>query len=265
MPTALITGTSSGFGAGVAQRLVGLGWDVVGTMLEEPDVAPPWHVVVADVTDDDAVAALGDLVTSRWGSLDALVNNAGIAVGGAIEELTPAELRHQLDVNVVGPLMLVRACLPALRAAEGVVVQVSSISGQSGDAMLGAYNASKFALEGASEALLLEVAAHDVRVVVVEPGPFRTAIGAASPVAAARDVDGIYAASWADLDAWLAWLRTSSADPAACVEAIVGAILRPDAPFRIPVGEGIAAAVRRAAERRIEQANDSEEFLRSLE
>jgi NAD(P)-dependent dehydrogenase (short-subunit alcohol dehydrogenase family) len=264
MPTALVTGTSSGFGAGVATRLVDLGWDVVGTVLEQPSDPPPWHVVVADVTDDDAMAGLGELVERRWGRLDALVNNAGTAVVGAFEEMTPAELRHAIDVNVVGPMVLTRACLPALRTAGGVVVMVSSVSGTSGDALMGAYNASKFGLEGASEALMLEVAGQGVRVVVVEPGPFRTGISASSRIAEARDGDGRYAARWAELDAWLAWLESSSADPARCVEAIVGAITRPDAPFRIPVGEGIPAAVRRSAERRIEQANAAEEFLRSL-
>ncbi len=264
MPTALVTGTSSGLGAGVAARLVELGWEVIGTVRDEPTTSPAWEVVVADMTDDDAVAGLGTLVAQRWGRLDALVNNAGIAMGGAIEELTPAELRYQLDVNLVGPLMLTRACLPSLRAAGGVVVQVSSISGQAGDGMMGAYNASKFGLEGASEALREELGPQGVRVVLVEPGPFRTPISTASPHAAARDASGLYAQQWAGLDEWLAWHASASEDPSACIEAIVGAVTRADAPFRIPVGEGIADTVRKHAAWVSKHAGAAEEFLRTL-
>jgi NAD(P)-dependent dehydrogenase (short-subunit alcohol dehydrogenase family) len=265
MPSVLITGTSSGLGRGAAHRLHALGWDVIGTMLAEPtDDAPPWEVAVADITVDADVEALGDLVERRWGRLDALVNNAGIGMSGPFEELTPTELRHQLDVNLVGPMALVRACLPALRAASGVVVQLSSISGQAGDALMGPYNASKFGLEGASEALALELRPQGVRVVVVEPGPFRTPITSASPQAAGKDATGRYAEQWKQVDDWMAWHGTDSADPGACVDAIVGAVTRPDAPFRIPVGEGIAETVRRHAHKVIAQTQAAEEFLRQL-
>ena len=125
----------------------------------------PWSTVVCDVTDDDAVAALGLVVRERFGGrLDALVNNAGIAMAGPWEELTPTELRRSLDVNLVGAMAVTGACLPALRAAQGVVVNISSVSGQAGDPLMGPYNASKFGLEGASEALRLELRPFGVRV-----------------------------------------------------------------------------------------------------
>ena len=265
MPTALITGTSSGLGRGVAERLHALGWDVIGTVRQHAQQSElPWHTVVADVTDDDAVHALGTVVQERWGRLDALVNNAGTGWTGPFEELSAAELRQQLDVNLVGAMALVRATLPALREAKGVVVQVSSVSGQAADAMMGAYNASKFGLEGASEALAAEVAPFGVRVVIVEPGPFRTEISRGGKAALAKQHDGLYAAQWREVDEWLAWHGSESPDAGVCVDAIVGAVTRPDAPFRIAVGEGIADDIRRHALGIVEQMNASEEFLRTL-
>ena len=148
MRTALITGTSSGLGHQVATILAADGWEVIGTVRTEADREQlgevPWEVLVADMTDDVAVERLGARVAERWGRLDALVNNAGIAMSGPFEELTAAELRQSIDVNLVGPMVLTRACLPALRQAGGVVVQVASVSGRTADPLMGAYNASKF-------------------------------------------------------------------------------------------------------------------------
>jgi NAD(P)-dependent dehydrogenase (short-subunit alcohol dehydrogenase family) len=261
--TAIVTGTSSGLGRGVAERLVALGWDVIGTVRGDGS-GLPFETVHCDVTDDDQVARLGELVLARWGRLDALVNNAGIAFVGPVEQVAPAELRHQLDVNLVGPLSLVRACLPALRAARGVVVQVSSVSGYSADELMAPYNASKFGLEGASEALAAEVADQGVRVVLVEPGPFRTEIGPKGGQAAAKDATGRYKKAWLELDAWLQWHASSSPDAGPCISAIVAAATRADAPFRIPVGEGIADELRRKGAEMIAQAAAGEQFLGSL-
>ena len=159
--TAIVTGTSSGLGSCVAERLASLGWDVLGTVRGD-GAGLPFETVRCDVTDDDAVSSLGHRVMERWGRLDALVNNAGVSLTGPVEELAPMELRRHLDVNLVAPLALVRACLPALRAAQGVVVQVGSVSGYSASELFAAYNASKFGLEGASEALAAEVAGQRV-------------------------------------------------------------------------------------------------------
>ena len=261
--TALVTGTSSGLGRSVATRLAALGWDVLGTV-RGPEGDLPFDTVRLDVTDDSAVERLGEQVLERWGRLDALVNNAGLAMTGPIEEVTPDELRRQLDVNLVAPLALTRACLPALRVAAGVVVQVSSVSGYAADALFGPYNASKFGLEGASEALAAEVAGQGVRVVVVEPGPFRTPISAKSPQASAKGSTGLYGPGWVELDEWLAWHAAESPDAEECVSAIVAAATMAEVPFRIPVGEGIADELRRKGAEMIAQADAAEAFLRSL-
>ena len=265
MPLALITGTSSGLGRGAAESLTALGWDVIGTVLDAAQgEGLSYETVVADVTDDADVARLGDLVRGRGGRLDALVNNAGVAMSGPWEEITAAELRRQLAVNLVGAMAVTGACLPALRAAQGVVVNISSVSGQAGDPLMGPYNASKFGLEGASEALRQEVRPFGVRVVLKEPGPFRTPISDASPQAAARATDSVYDEQWQGIDRWLAWHAEASADPQLCIDAIVGAVTRPDAPFRIPVGEGVSDVVRKHAAALVRQADAADEWLRTL-
>jgi NAD(P)-dependent dehydrogenase (short-subunit alcohol dehydrogenase family) len=269
MRTALITGTSSGLGHQVASLLVDDGWEVIGTVRTDADReqlgAVPWDVVVADMVDDDAVAGLGRRVDERWGRLDALVNNAGIAMSGPFEELTPDELRQSLEVNLVGPMMLTRACLPALREAGGVVVQVASVSGRTADALMGAYNASKFGLVGASEALALEVAPHGVRVVIVTPGPFRTPISRHAAQAAAKGSTGRYAEGWAAVDTWLEWHAAASPDPDACARAIAAAVRDPEAPMRLAVGEVAQKLIRRHATAVLEDTGRSCDYLGALE
>jgi len=154
--------------------------------------------------------------------------------------------------------------VPALRAAYGVVVQVTSVAGYSGGELFGAYNASKFGLEGASEALAVELAGQGLRVVLVEPGPFRTEIGPKGTQAAAKGSTGLDETFWRETDEWLDWHASASPDTDLCVDAIVGAATRPDAPFRIPVGEGIAEELRRKGEEMIMQADAAQAFLLSL-
>jgi len=119
-----------------------------------------------DVTDPEQVAALDQKLP---GQLDALVNNAGIVVGGPIEAIPPSELRRQLEVNVVGQAAVTQAVLPRLRSSRGRIVFVSSLSGRVATPLTGAYNASKFALEGMADAMRMELAPWGIRVVLVEP------------------------------------------------------------------------------------------------
>ena len=122
--------------------------------------------VILDVTSDDDVQALSAALPDR---LDAVVNNAGIVVAGPVEALTPADWRKQLDVNVVGQFAVTAAVLPKLRESRGRVVFISSVNGQLSTPMIGAYAASKFALEAGAEALRIELRPWDIPVVVVEP------------------------------------------------------------------------------------------------
>lgn len=133
-----------------------------------------------DVRDEASVARGVARVIDACGRIDVLVNNAGIGLAGAVEDTAPADLMEQLDTNLLGPLRLLRAVLPHMRArASGRVIQVSSLAGRLAVPFQGAYVASKFALEGLSESLALELRPLGIDVVLIEPGDVRSGFGAA--------------------------------------------------------------------------------------
>jgi NAD(P)-dependent dehydrogenase (short-subunit alcohol dehydrogenase family) len=173
MPSVLVTGAGRGIGRSIATHLAGNGWDVIAGVRNERDgeaitAADPDHIssVLLDVTDSEQVAALDDSLPDR---LDAVVNNAGVVVGGPMEAVPPGELRRQLEVNVVGQLAVTQAVLPRLRRSQGRVVFISSVNGKLSFPLLGAYCSSKFALEAAADALRMELRPWKIAVVVVEP------------------------------------------------------------------------------------------------
>jgi NAD(P)-dependent dehydrogenase (short-subunit alcohol dehydrogenase family) len=163
VPSVLITGASRGIGRALALRLDRAGWDVYATVRRGEDgeqlladaVNGNVKTLEADVSDSEQIAALEQKLPER---LDAVVNNAGIVVGGPLESLSAADLRHQMDVNVVGAVGVTNAVLPKLRASRGRVVFVSSLSGRVSTPMTGAYNASKFAIEAIADAWRIELA-----------------------------------------------------------------------------------------------------------
>ncbi|HEX8206667.1 MAG TPA: SDR family NAD(P)-dependent oxidoreductase, partial [Solirubrobacteraceae bacterium] len=173
MRTVLVTGTSTGIGRVTAERLAGAGFRVLAGVRREADAPPGCDAVVLDVTDAAAIASVRERVGD---SLDGLVNNAGITVQGPLEFLALDDFRHQLEVNVVGPLALTQALLPALRAARGRIVMLSSVGGRTAVPFLGPYHTSKWALEGLSESLRQEVEPLGVKVAIVEPGSAATEI-----------------------------------------------------------------------------------------
>ncbi|WP_006242639.1 SDR family NAD(P)-dependent oxidoreductase [Mycolicibacterium tusciae] len=173
MPTALVTGASRGIGKGIVEHLAARGWDVIAGVRSQQDAdavtqLAPQRVssVILDVTSADDIAALDGSLPDR---LDAIVNNAGIAVGGAMETLSSDEWRKQLEINVIGALAVTRAVLPRLRKSRGRIVFISSVNGRLSMPLVGAYAASKFALEAAADALRMELNPWKIRVVVVEP------------------------------------------------------------------------------------------------
>jgi NAD(P)-dependent dehydrogenase (short-subunit alcohol dehydrogenase family) len=173
--TVLVTGASSGIGAACAERLVRGGWRVFAGV-RTPGAAPAGtEEVLLDVTDPGQIAAAAEQIGNR---ADGLVNNAGMAVAAPLELLPLDELRRQLEVNVVGQIAVTQALLPALRSARGRVVLIGSIGGRSALPFLGAYAASKFALEAVCDALRLEVRPFGIDVAIVEPGSIATAIWA---------------------------------------------------------------------------------------
>jgi NAD(P)-dependent dehydrogenase (short-subunit alcohol dehydrogenase family) len=177
-----ITGVSSGFGRDMAAEAARAGHTVIGTVRKQEQVnevdailAGKTFGYVLDVNDHATVKEVIKAVAERFGRLDVVINNAGYGLMGAIEETSMEEARQQMETNFFGALAVTQAALPYLRNQQsGHIVQFSSIAGLASSPGLGLYNASKFALEGFSEALYLELAPLGIKVTIVEPGPFRT-------------------------------------------------------------------------------------------
>lgn len=173
-----VTGSSRGLGQHLVEELLADGHQVAAVSRRQASEAtdPPALLrITADITQSAQVSEAIAVTVQRFGRIDTLVNNAGKGLLGAIEESSDAEVREVFDLNVHGVLNVLRSALPTLRGQRsGNVVNISSLAGLSGAASWGAYSASKFALEGLSEALAKEAAALGVKVLIVEPGVLRT-------------------------------------------------------------------------------------------
>jgi NAD(P)-dependent dehydrogenase (short-subunit alcohol dehydrogenase family) len=191
MPTVLITGASTGIGQATALRLARAGWTVLAGVRAKEDgerlagEAPPGRIepLTLDVTNLEqirlAAARVSELAgegDASPGRLDALVNNAGVGFGGPLELIHPDDLRKQFDVNVLGQISVTQALLPALRAAHGRIVFVSSVGGRVAMAFTAPYAASKHAIEAIGDALRVELRTSSVQVALVEPGSVATPI-----------------------------------------------------------------------------------------
>jgi NAD(P)-dependent dehydrogenase (short-subunit alcohol dehydrogenase family) len=193
----LITGVGSGLGRALAQAALARGDAVAGTVRSAADGtafearAPAAATAfILDLADEAAVAAVAREAQDALGGVDVLVNNAGYGLVGAIEEASPDEIRAQFEVNVFGPLALIRAVLPAMRARRaGHIVNITSVSGVATWAGTGVYCASKFALEGAALTLADEVAPFGIKVTNIEPGGMRTDYAGRSLRHAARTIE----------------------------------------------------------------------------
>ncbi len=180
--TWLVTGTSSGFGRGLTERLLERG-DRVAATLRDPSALDDLkarhgerlRVARLDVTDADAVRRTVDAAFAAFGRIDVVVNNAGYAVFGAAEEASDAEIRTQIETNLIGSIAVIRAALPHLRAqGGGRVLQISSEGGQLAYPLFSYYHATKWGIEGFVEAVAQEVAPFGIEFTLVEPGPART-------------------------------------------------------------------------------------------
>ncbi len=173
----LITGASSGIGLACAKYMVERGFHVYGTS-RRPTAGPSGvTMLTADVNDDRSVEQAVATVLNREGRLDIVVNNAGMGIGGAVEDTTVEEAKTLFEVNFFGVLRVCRAVLPAMRSQRsGYVVNIGSIGGLIALPYQAMYSASKFALEGLSEALRMEVRPFGIRVVLIEPGDHKTGL-----------------------------------------------------------------------------------------
>jgi NAD(P)-dependent dehydrogenase (short-subunit alcohol dehydrogenase family) len=227
--TWLITGVSSGLGRALAEAALAAGDRVAGTARREADVAAfaelaPGRAfgVRMDVTDEAAVANGVAEAEAALGGINILVNNAGYGLVGAIEETSLAEARAQFEANVFGPLALIRAVLPSMRArGAGHVINITSVSGLAAWSGTGVYCASKFALEAIGETLAQEVAPLGIKVTNVAPGGLRTDYAGRSMVRAATLIDD-YAGTAHEAPRLLGeYAGHESGDPARAAQAIL--------------------------------------------
>ena len=191
MQSVVITGASTGIGWATAKLLLGRGFRVFGSVRKQADAdrlrgefGANFTPLLFDVTDQAAVLAAAREVRAALGgeTLFGLVNNAGIAVAGPVLELSVDEFRRQMDVNVVGPVIATQAfgpllgSDPSLKGPKGRIVMISSVAGKSGNPLMSAYAASKFAIEGLSESLRREMMLFGIDVIIIAPGAVKTPI-----------------------------------------------------------------------------------------
>jgi NAD(P)-dependent dehydrogenase (short-subunit alcohol dehydrogenase family) len=248
----LVTGCSSGFGQALAKALFTQGRRVVATARNRaalsylPDNAANVLKCMLDVTQPDTIAQALSAAQARFGRLDVVINNAGIGVIGPLEDVSEADLRLQFEVNVFGVFNVVRAVAPIYRKQHsGMFVNFSSMAGISSIDSLGVYSASKFAVEGLSDALQAELAPYNVRVMLVEPGPFDTEWLGKNAIWSERN-EQRYPKVWAYVEEMKAAYANPLVvgDPARAAAAVIAAATAQNPPARLPLHEMSVNATR---------------------
>jgi NAD(P)-dependent dehydrogenase (short-subunit alcohol dehydrogenase family) len=246
-----ITGASSGFGRAFSEYAIGKGYRVVVTARRFEKLAAiqalaPHQVeaIQMDVNNPQAVERAVGQAMKRFGRIDVLINNAGYAIVGAVEETPEKELRAQMETNFFGAVAVTRAVLPFMRQQQsGAIVNISSLGGQVSGPGFGAYSASKFALEGVSEALAGEVAPFGIKVLIVEPGTFRTEF--AGQALKHTPVIEAYQPSVGGTREFAKGMDgTQEGDPLKAAEAIEQALDARNTPLRLQLGADAVAAVK---------------------
>lgn len=264
-----VTGASRGLGRAFTEAALAAGDRVVGAArdvspLDDLAARHPDRLLAArlDVTDRAAVVDVVDRAVRHFGRLDVVVNNAGALFTGMVEEFTEAEARAQLDLNFFGALWVSQAVLPHLRAqGSGHVVQVSSIGALGGFPSTGLYSASKFALEGVSEALAAEAARFGVKVTIVQPGGYWTDLYARSTAAAPNPAyDPLreeLARQWAE--------GSIDSEPRLAAEALMKLVASDDPPLRLLLGSMVYDLAFDISKRRMDVWAGWEEVSRAAE
>src|SRR5580704_1513879 len=241
----LITGASSGFGRLLAEYLLSLDAKVIATARKVEAVEDlvrryPGKALVLplDVTKQQSIdKAVADALASV-GYIDVLVNNAGYGVTGAVEEVTEAEYTPMFETNLFGLINVTKALLPQFRERRsGAIVNFSSIGGLIGAPGWGYYNATKFAVEGLSEALSAEMAPLGVHVMVVEPGPFRTEFLGRSGVEASERISDYEPTAGKTREYFQTQSGKQPGDPQRAIEAVVAAVSDPNPPKHLLLGK----------------------------
>ncbi|MBD2306608.1 SDR family NAD(P)-dependent oxidoreductase [Chroococcidiopsis sp. FACHB-1243] len=247
----LITGSSSGFGRAIAQAVLDRGEKVVVTARNPQNVEdiqtkyPDRALAVQlDVTQPEQVKAAVETAIAKFGCIDVLVNNAGYGTMGALEELSDEATRRQFETNVFGALNMMRAVLPSMRQhRSGYILNLSSVGGFVSFPGAGIYCATKFALEALSEALVKEVESLGIKIIIVEPGAFRTDFNGRSLVLADTQIAD-YEPIVGGFRQWLQDMDGKQpGDPVKAAEAMIQAVNSDNPPLRLALGADAVGAI----------------------
>ena len=243
-PVWFITGCSTGFGRELSVILLRRGYRVVVTARDKTkiDDIVAGHeknglALALDVDKHDQIEAAVKAAEDRFGRIDVLVNNAGYGYLAAVEEGDDADVRAMFETNFFGLAAMTRSVLPIMRAQKsGAIVNVSSMGGFIGFPGSGYYTATKFAVEGLSEALSKEVGPLGIKVIIVEPGPFRTHWAGRSLKTPKKPIDAYAETAVARRKQIQSYSGTQAGDPVRAAEAIIDTVERDKPPLRLPLG-----------------------------
>lgn len=247
-----ITGANKGLGAAIAKEALDRGYRVVATSRNPQKVveilgsSPNLVTLQLDITDDGQVESAVKAALERFGRIDVLVNNAGYALLGFFEEMSEKLIRQQMETNVFGTMKVTRAVLPLMRRqGSGLVVVISSASGVRSVGGASIYSASKFALEGWTEGMSIDLKPFGIRCMLIEPGPFRTDFANLETSLAFSDLEIYdYRQQRETLrNAFASLHQTQPGDPARLAGALMTAVNASDPPLRLLVGKAAVAAV----------------------
>jgi NAD(P)-dependent dehydrogenase (short-subunit alcohol dehydrogenase family) len=254
-PVWFITGCSTGFGRALARYALGRGYRVVATArrpAEIADLAAGASNALAlqlDVTKPEEIAASVAAAQAEFGRIDVLVNNAGVGYFGSVEDSEESEIRRMFEINFWGLANMTRAVLPGMRARRsGHIVNISSMGGVRGAPAVGFYNATKFGLEGLSEALAQETAPLGIKVLIVEPSGFRTDWAGRSANETKTPIADYDSTAGLRLRQIRGYSGNQPGDPERAAAAIVEAVESPDPPLRLLLGKAALAAGRAKVE-----------------
>lgn len=248
----LITGVSSGLGRALALQAAQNGDIVYGTVRKSDQIVEFNDLVHGktfgielDVNDHRQIGPVITHILDQFGRIDILVNNAGYGLFGAIEEVSMEEARQQMETNFFGALAVTQAVLPIMRnQRSGHIIMISSMSGVRANSGTGLYNASKFALEGMSEALALEIKPLNIHLTLVEPGPFRTEWAGASAIRSVKRIDDYNASSGERINYLNSINGKQPGDPVKGAKAIIKVVNSENPPLRLALGKPAVDAIR---------------------
>ena len=266
-----ITGCSSGFGRALAEAALARGQRVIATArdirsIADLEQADRCQVMTLDITEASEIPLVIQAAAEVWGGLDVIVNNAGYGLIGAVEECGEEQIRRSFETNFFGPLNVMRAALPMLRAQKsGHIVNISAAAAISNYAGFGIYGGAKAALELMSESLRAELAPLGIKVTLVQPGPFRTDF-ISRGMEKASDLISDYDATSGRFAKFLASMNGKQpGDPARAASAIVETVLSGEAPLHFPLGKYVVKKLRDKAAALTREANKWEAVAASTE